>query len=129
VDGCNLYRRSDFPNGGPSYVGIGRGTQAPTDDLVNLVELGFRGVERGVANEVAYLAHFLNERYADDAFNRADVTEIRRIAATCVTGCVLAGGGAVSQAVDVGGFKTRLMERAVTGVARRPAMTRLRPGS
>ena len=42
-------------------------------------------IERGGTSELVDLIHFLNERYADRAFNRTDFGEVQEIAATCAT--------------------------------------------
>ncbi len=112
VDGANLFRASDFA-GGLRYTGIGRGTTPPAPVLVEVVERAFRAMERGVANEVAALAEFLNARYASGDFNRVRFDEVRRLADTCPTGCAIAASGPV-EAVDlsgVPGLALRLAER------------------
>lgn len=93
---------------GLRYAGIARGQAAPDRELVRAVMTGFRAIEAAVADEVAMLADWLSERYADGAFNRVASDEVRRIAATCPTGCVIAernrprpaGGLASSRLVD-----------------------------
>jgi UDP-N-acetyl-D-mannosaminuronic acid dehydrogenase len=89
IDGCNLYHRDEIPPA-LQYAGIGRGRQAPPPALVDYVTRGFRAVERGVAREVDALATFLNGSYAaNDPFNQVRFDEVRRLAATCVTGCAI----------------------------------------
>ena len=112
IDGCNLYQRAPFSLRGIGYTGIGRGTQAPSAALVDVVYDAFRAVERGVANEVLHLTEFLNARYAGDAFNRIDFKEVQRIAGTCVTGCSIADPGRVRQVPEVEGFRSRLAQTA-----------------
>ncbi|HWZ61181.1 MAG TPA: UDP binding domain-containing protein, partial [Gemmatimonadaceae bacterium] len=87
VDGCNLYHSSDFADSAVAYTGIGRGCAAPTADLVAEVVAGFRSMEQALAREVAETVDFLNDAYASDAHNRVSFSEVRRLAATCVTGC------------------------------------------
>jgi UDP-N-acetyl-D-mannosaminuronic acid dehydrogenase len=87
VDGCNIYHSSDFARATATYIGIGRGRQAPTSDLVAEVVAGFRAMEQALAREVLETVEFLNGGYAADAFNRVSFAEVRRLAATCVTGC------------------------------------------
>jgi UDP-N-acetyl-D-mannosaminuronic acid dehydrogenase len=102
VDACNFFPLGTFSGGGPAYTGIGRGRSAPDGTLVDAVVEGFRTVERGVANEVAELVAFLSDRYASDVWNRVALDEVRRLAATCVTGCDIAEPGpvVVSDAVE-----------------------------
>jgi UDP-N-acetyl-D-mannosaminuronic acid dehydrogenase len=89
IDGCNLYQPEEIPKK-LRYTGIGRGRQAPTEALVDYVTRGFHAVERALAREVDALATFLNGRYAaDDKFNQVQFDEVRRLAATCVTGCAI----------------------------------------
>ena len=108
-DACNLYRRTDIEPR-VRYAGIGRGTGQIPEELVDRVLLGFEAVETGVANEVSELVDYLNERYAGDSFNRVSFDTVRRIAATCVTGCAIAPAGRV--APDARRFPSRLVARA-----------------
>ena len=112
VDGCNLYQKGPFSLRGIGYTGIGRGTQAPSAAVVDVVYDAFRAVERGVANEVLRLTEFLNARYADDDFNRIDFKAVQRIAGTCVTGCSIADPGRVRPVPVVDGFSSRLARTA-----------------
>ena len=112
VDGANLFRAADFAGRLP-YTGIGRGATPPAPALIDVVERAFRAMERGVANEVAALADFLNARYAAEEFNRVRFDEVRRLADTCPTGCAIAAAGPID-AVDlsvVPGLALRLAER------------------
>jgi hypothetical protein len=74
-------------------------------------------MERGVANEVLWLVDFLNGRYAATDFNRVTLDAVRRLAATCVTGCGIAQTGAVIEAPAYHGYTPRL---AACAVAARP---------
>jgi len=114
IDACNLFKRSDFADANVRYVGIGRGTQAPSAELVKFVTDGFRAVERGVANEVAATADFLNQRYADGEFNRVAFADVQRIAGTCVTGCAIVDTGAVRVPAAYDGFQPRLVQTVMT---------------
>jgi len=89
-DGCNLVPEDRRATVGMAYAGLGRGRTAPTEALCEEVATSFRIVELGVARELRRLTTALNEAYADSAFNRADFAEIRRLAATCSTGCAIA---------------------------------------
>ena len=112
VDGCNVFRRSDFAGGAPGYAGIGRGRRAPDDAFLDFVYRGFRAVEVGLANEVKALVDFLNTAYADGQFNQVRFTEVQRIAGTCVTGCAIADAGPVEPAPSYHGFIPRLARLA-----------------
>ena len=69
-------------------------------------------VERGVANEVRDLVDYLNGKYADTDFSRADFAEVRRLAATCTTGCRIEAAGEVPEVQPYRGFLPRLVQRA-----------------
>lgn len=116
VDACNLWHAADLSKFGLGYCGIGRGTNPPSDSLISAVTQGFREVETGVANEVAELVDFLNDRYAADAFNRVRFSEVQRIAGTCVTGCVIADPGPVRGLAPGAGLESTLVTVA-TGTA------------
>ncbi len=112
VDACNLYRRADFDGGTVRYAGIGRGSQPAEPALADFVHRGFRAMERGFANELASLVDFLNERYAGNEFGRARLDEVRRLAGTCVTGCVIAEPGPIPSLDPYRGFLPRLVRLA-----------------
>ena len=114
VDACNLFDPHTLDGMRDRYTGIGRGHKAPSDALVDVAVKGFRAVEMGVANELSTLIDYLNERYATDDFNRATLDEVRRLAATCTTGCDIAKPGVVAALPVVDGFSSRL---AATGRA------------
>jgi hypothetical protein len=108
VDACNLFDPETLNGMRDRYTGIGRGKNAPSAALVDVAVAGFRAVEMGVANELATLIDYLNERYATDAFNRTSLDEVRRLAATCTTGCDIAKPGVVVALPTVDGFSSRL---------------------
>lgn len=113
VDACNLQpdlrRWSRMP-----FIGIGRGSRAPSAALLDAVSTGFRLVERGVANELRSLIEFLNDSYADTSFERVAFDEVQRLAATCSTGCRIVDSGPVEAWSETGGFASRLVRRAVS---------------
>ena len=111
IDACNLWRPEAVTSLGARYAGIGRGRKAPDEELVCAVTEAFNALERGVSDEVRDTAAFLNARYAGDAFSRADVDEIRRLAATCVTGCRLPPPGALAPSLRTV-FDSRLVTLA-----------------
>ena len=89
VDACNLWTRDAVAGLDGRYVGIGRGRRAPVDALIASVAQSFATVEHGVSNEIAELATYLNARFAEDVYSETSMDEIRRLAASCVTGCTL----------------------------------------
>ncbi len=108
LDGANLYQPSEFAARQIGYAGIGRGRTPPTGEFVDFVAASFRAMETGVANELDVIIAFLNDRYAGDDFNRVRLDEVRRLAATCVTGCAIANTGTVTRAPEYRGFATTL---------------------
>jgi len=114
VDACNLFDPHTLNGMRDRYTGIGRGKKPPSNALVDATVAGFRAVEMGVANELDTLIEYLNARYATDDFNRATLAEVRRLAATCTTGCDIAQTGEVLAIPSVEGFTSRL---AATGRA------------
>jgi len=109
VDACNLFDPRSLNGMRDRYTGIGRGHKAPSDALVDATVAGFRAVEVGVANELDTLIEYLNARYATDDFNRATLAEVRRLAATCTTGCDIAQTGIIPALGAVEGFTSRLV--------------------
>jgi UDP-N-acetyl-D-mannosaminuronic acid dehydrogenase len=109
VDACNLFDPRSLNGIRDRYTGIGRGHKAPSDALVDATVAGFRAVEMGVANELHTLIDYLNARYATDDFNRATLAEVRRLAATCTTGCDIAQTGIIPALAAVEGFTSRLV--------------------
>jgi len=88
-DGANLFQASHFSDLSLDYAGIGRGSLAPDGELVAKTLQQFRQLEQLVARELVELIAFLNEHYAADEFNRVSFDEMRRLAGSCVTGCVI----------------------------------------
>lgn len=108
VDGANLYRHADFAGGKVGYAGIGRGRKPAPAGFVEFVEASFRAMERGTANEVQGVIDFLNGRYAQSDFNKVQLEVVRKLGATCVTGCEIAATGKVGAAPSFNGFTTHL---------------------
>lgn len=113
IDGCNLFVEPDGEIRG-RYTGIGKGETEPTDELVDFVLRGFRAVEVGVANELDEVISFLNERYP--GFRPVDPAEVRRLAATCATGCDIVEAGPVERIEPHDGFMPSLVATA-SGIA------------
>lgn len=111
VDACNLWPRAAFAKN-LRYTGIGRGTNAPSDDLVACATQGFRAVEHGFARELNETIEFLNSRYADDPFNKVSYSEVQRLAATCSTGCRLVEPTYTQAPSPLQGFQSTLVELA-----------------
>jgi nucleotide sugar dehydrogenase len=112
VDGCNLCPPAEAGRAKAPYVGIGRGRSMPEPALVEFVVQSFQAIERGVANEVRELVDYLNGKYADTDFSRADFSEVRRLAATCTTGCRIEAAGEIPEVHPYRGFLPRLVQRA-----------------
>lgn len=118
IDGCNLVhdRIGTIPDR-VVYTGIGQGVAAPSEPLIDFVYRAFQAVERGVANEVAMLIDALNAGYARDRFQRCSLDDVRRLAATCVTGCRIVEPGPIEPIEPFDGFLPSLVERAIQGQA------------
>jgi UDP-N-acetyl-D-mannosaminuronic acid dehydrogenase len=115
-DAANVWKAGAFAEGPVGYTGVGRGTQAPSDDLVAAALSGFRAVEVGFANELAAVVEDLNARYAGSDFQRIDLDEVRRLAATCATGCdVVAPGEVPAMEPGIEGLDPELVRLAHAG--------------
>ena len=110
IDACNLYQAAEIEAKGIAYTGIGRGTNPPAEEFVDFVYQSFRMVETGLGNEVNQLVDFLNERYADSAFNEVAFSEVQRLAGSCSTGCEIADTGAVEVIPLYKGFSSILAQ-------------------
>jgi hypothetical protein len=83
---------------------------------VDYVVRGFHAVERGLAREVDQLATFLNGHYAPkDPFNQVQFDEVRRLAATCVTGCAIPAATTGEAVGAYDGWSPRLVALADAG--------------
>ena len=87
VDGCNVVPRGDDSVGRIPVIGIGKGKALPSEAEVEAVLNRFRALDKEVAREVRDVIAVLNDRYADIGYNRVQFSEVRRLAATCSTGC------------------------------------------
>jgi len=112
VDACNLFPLSQHRSKVP-YSGIGRGTEPPSEELLDRVLVAFRAVERGFANELEQIIRFLNRAYAATAFEAVEFEEVQRLAATCGTGCRILDPGPVDGLPQTDGFVSRLASLAV----------------
>ena len=109
IDGCNIYRKENFKGMAFQYTGIGRGEEEPIHELVDFAYKGFCAVETGFANELVELCNFLNEHYAENKFNLIDFKQVRKLAASCGTGCEIAKPGAINNEICYDGFTPRLV--------------------
>jgi UDP-N-acetyl-D-mannosaminuronic acid dehydrogenase len=107
-DGCHIAGRKA---GGLVLPGIGKGRLAPPAAFTAAVSEGFRMVERGLALELAAFVRFINETFPDP-WNRLDFDEVRRLVATCPTGCRIVEPEAVSPTAGFERFDSRLAARA-----------------
>jgi UDP-N-acetyl-D-mannosaminuronic acid dehydrogenase len=112
-DGCNLFPSHLFSEVEIPYAGIGRGKQVPDNEFVDFVFKSFRSMESGIANEVLSVCQFLNGKYAVDSFNKIEFEEVRRLAASCSTGCNIAKAGEVGELPKYNGFYSQLSAHAV----------------
>jgi UDP-N-acetyl-D-mannosaminuronic acid dehydrogenase len=90
LDGCNIYKAEQFDKIGIPYCGIGRGKKLPSKEFIDFIEKSFRIMETGVGNEVDKLCTFLNQKYAQDEFNKVQFKKVQELAASCSTGCLIA---------------------------------------
>ena len=121
VEACNLPVRIEAISRGIAFAGIGRGAKAPGEEFADFVYRGFRAVEKGVANEVFALTEFLNERFVPDEFGRVRFRDVRRLAASCNTGCLIPEPGPVEEVRPFRGFASRLVACAVRMYRGQPA--------
>lgn len=109
-DFCTIWRGLALPAG--AVVGIGYGSRKVSDAVVQAIIDAFRNVERAVSREVRDTDAFLRARYGGGASRSYE--DVRRLAATCVTGCELADPSLPIAPVTLP-FTSRLLDLA-TGV-------------
>ena len=108
VDGCNAYSADEMAAAGVGYTGLGRGRSRPDERLVTQVLDAFRTMERGVAEELRDIVDFLNAEHAH-GYDRVEFETVRRLAATCVTGCDIAAPGPRRGFFDSRAFQSTLI--------------------
>ncbi len=131
VDGANAWSRTTVAKPTTRYVGIGRGHNAPDPAFIDFVSDAFVAMERGLAHEVRALVGFLNGRFAADTFSRVKFDEVRRIAATCVTGCAIPDAAAIEPPdayAPAGDGEWRLLARALAWAGAAASETELVAG-
>ncbi len=112
LDGCNIYRESQFKNSGIVYGGIGRGKQKPDKGFIDFVEKSFNIMETGVGNEVNGLCDFFNSTYAADEFNKVLFSTVQKLAESCSTGCVIANTAEITELPAFNGHTFQLVRNA-----------------
>jgi UDP-N-acetyl-D-mannosaminuronic acid dehydrogenase len=115
-DGCNLFAPSRFPGAAAQYAGIGRGRNPAPEDFLNFVYESFGTIEKGFSNEIQGFIDFANARFAANDFNRIDFKDVKRIARTCVTGCLLADPGPLIAVPEYEGLTLRLLNCLAQGI-------------
>lgn len=109
-DGCHLISKDKASELGIQYAGIGKGINNPDITFIEFVLEGFEMMEKGVANEVLDLIKFFNERYAETDFNKANYSEVQKLAKTCSTGCELASPGKTNTMPEYKDFSSELLK-------------------
>ncbi len=106
-DFCTIWRGLALPAG--AVVGIGYGRKKVEHVVVQNVMVAFRDVERAVSREVRDTDAFLRARYG--GVGPQSYEEVRRLAATCVTGCELVDASLPIEPVQLP-FASRLLSLA-----------------
>lgn len=109
VDACHAVPAWGARSAPARSAGIGWGRLEPEAELVETVAAEFEAVAGAVTREVGYLVEALNAEYARDGFGLVELAEVRRLAGTCVTGCELPEGAAMSR---TGQIALRLVRKA-----------------
>ncbi len=105
-DGCHLFSREEAP----SLPGLGKGKNAPPEELVAFGAESFRAMELGLALEIEAYVDFVNGAYPEPD-NALSFDDISRLAGTCVTGCRLVPPGPIASVPAFGGATLRLVSR------------------
>jgi UDP-N-acetyl-D-mannosaminuronic acid dehydrogenase len=111
MDASNIFNRKQFENNPGKYAGIGKGTQAPSEEFVQFVYESFRAMEKGLALELVGLINFYNENYAFDEYNKVKFEDVQRLAKTCSTGCEIADADPIEKVPDYNGFSSVLAKK------------------
>ncbi|MGN6264843.1 MAG: nucleotide sugar dehydrogenase [Ginsengibacter sp.] len=111
MDASNIFSRKQFADNPGKYAGIGKGTQAPSEEFVNFVYESFRAMEKGLALELVGLINFYNENYAFDEYNKVKFEDVQRLAKTCSTGCEIADADLIEEIPAYKGFSCLLAKK------------------
>ena len=111
MDASNIFSRKQFADNPEKYAGIGKGTQAPSEEFVNFVYESFRAMEKGLALELVGLITFYNENYAFDEYNKVKFEDVQRLAKTCSTGCEIADADLIEEIPAYKGFSCLLAKK------------------
>jgi UDP-N-acetyl-D-mannosaminuronic acid dehydrogenase len=111
MDASNIFSRKQFADNPEKYAGIGKGTQAPSEEFVNFVYDSFRAMEKGLALELVGLINFYNENYAFDEYNKVKFEDVQRLAKTCSTGCEIADADPMEEIPAYKGFSCLLAKK------------------
>ncbi len=107
-DACNYGSAEDFEGAGVPYTGVGRGTRAADEAFVRAAYAGYQAVALTFARELQTVVEDLNARYASSDFQKVDLAEVLRLAATCATGCDIPEPGPSPEVP--GSIRSRLVE-------------------
>jgi UDP-N-acetyl-D-mannosaminuronate dehydrogenase len=113
IDACNAYRADEIASPAVRYAGIGRGFRRPSGALIDAVAAGLQTVMRGVGAEATMLVQSLNDRFVRDEFGHVQMSEVRRLAACCVSRCNVAPEEPIAATPTVDGFRSRLVACAL----------------
>lgn len=111
MDAANIFNRKQFAGTPEKYTGIGKGTEEPSEELIQFVYESFRVMEKGLGHELAGLIHFYNENYAFDEYNKVKFEDVQRLAKTCSTGCEIADAEAIETVPEYKGFSSILAKK------------------
>ena len=125
IDGCNIFKKTDFIDHSDAYIGIGKGSKLPDEGLIDTVHGYFRIIERGIANEVLSLITYLNANYAKDNFNRIVFEDVQKLAATCGTCCDIVAPGVMPVVKTYQDFSSRMVEAVKQRTSQGTPITRL----
>ena len=112
VDGARVVDLAQLKARGMAAHGVGRGSAAPPPGLVDAACAAFRAVEVGVANEVEALVRYYDAEFRGPDEVPCTYDDVRRLAETCPTTCLLPPSGRVPAAQAWPGFHSRLVELA-----------------
>ncbi len=113
-DGCHLFSRREAPG----LAGLGKGKNAPSEEIIAFAAESFRTMEAGLALEIEAYVDYVNSAYPEPG-NTLVFADISRLAGTCVTGCRLIAPGSIPSVPAFEGWTPRLAERGAALSRRR----------